>query len=234
MPRGLRSKSQALKGVPLFADLAEKETAFLAARAERRQYERGEVIFHDGEPCHGLYVVESGVVRLFKTSIDGREQVLAVMGSGNVFGELPVFDGGPYPASAAALSEVSVFFVSKEDFHALCREHPEVPLKVLQVVASHLRRVIGVVEELSFTTVRHRLAVLLLQLAKRRGKRAAGGIQVTLTSSHEELAAHVGSVRELVSRNLSQLQAEGLIKVQRKNVIIPDLKALAAEVERTK
>lgn len=234
MPRRLRSKSQVLREVPLFADLAEKETMFLATRVARRQYKRGQAIFHDGEPCRGFFVVESGVVRLFKTSVDGREQVLAIMGPGNVFGELPVFDGGPYPASAAALSEASVFFVSKEDFHALCRRHPEVLLKVLQVVASHLRRVIGVVEELSFTTVRHRLAVLLLQLARRRGKRATCGIQITLTSSHEELAAHIGSVRELVSRNLSQLQAEGLIKRQGKNIIIPDLKALAAEVERTK
>ena len=222
----------ALKKAPLFADLSDKELDFLAERAVLHPLEAGAPIFSEGEPCEGLYVVESGAVRIYKTSAGGREQVLAVEGPGGSVAELPVFDGGPYPASASALSKARVLFISKKDFRALCLQHPEVALKVLKVVGSRLRKLVGVIEELSFTTVRHRLAALLLRLAVRRGKQTARGLEFTLQSSNQDLAAHIGTVRELVSRNLSRLQAEGIVKLDGKTVIISDIEALRAEVER--
>jgi CRP/FNR family transcriptional regulator len=178
-----------------------------------------------------MFVVESGALKVFKTSAGGREQVLTIEGAGGTVAELPVFDGGPYPASAAAMSAASLLFVSKRDFQGLCVEHPEVALKVLKVIGSRLRRLVEIIEELSFTTVRHRLAALLFRLAKRRGTRTNRGVEITLKSSNQELAAHIGTVRELVSRNLSRFQAEGLIKLDGKTVIIPNLDALHAEVE---
>ena len=234
MPDSKVRQAGALKKVPIFADLSEGELNFLAERAVPRRPEPGQVIFTEGEPCEGLYVVESGAVKVFKTSAGGREQVLTIEGAGGSIAELPVFDGGDYPASAAALSESSLLFVSKRDFQALCLEHPEVALKVLKVVGSRLRRLVGIIEELSFTTVRHRLAALLLRLAKLRGKRTARGVEFTLRGSNQELAAHIGTVRELVSRNLSRFQAEGLLKLDGKTVIIPNLDALRAEVAATK
>ena len=222
----------ALKKAPLFADLSDKELDFLAERAVLHPLEAGAPIFSEGEPCEGLYVVESGAVKIYKTSASGREQVLAVEGPGGSVAELPVFDGGPYPASASALSKARVLFISKKDFRALCLQHPEVALKVLKVVGSRLRKLVGVIEELSFTTVRHRLAALLLRLAVRRGKQTARGLEFTLQSSNQDLAAHIGTVRELVSRNLSRLQAEGIVKLDGKTVIISDIEALRAEVER--
>ena len=233
MPGAKSNRAAALKKVPLFGDLSEKELGYLAERAVPRRFKAGELIFSEAEPCEGLYVVESGAVKVFKTSTGGREQVLTIEGAGGSVAELPVFDGGPYPASAAAMSNASLLFVSKRDFHALCVEHPEVALKVLKVVGSRLRRLVGIIEELSFTTVRHRLALLLFRLAKRRGTRTDRGIEITLTSSNQELAAHIGTVRELVSRNLSRFQAEGLIKIEGKTIIIPSLDALQAEVEST-
>jgi CRP-like cAMP-binding protein len=227
------SRAHALKRVPLFADLSDKELSFLAERAIPHRAEPGQLIFSEGEPCEGLYVVESGAIKVFTTSASGREQVLTIDGAGGSIAELPVFDGGDYPASAAALSAASLLFVSKRDFQALCLEHPEVALKVLKVVGSRLRRLVGIIEELSFTTVRHRLAALLLRPAKLRGKRTARGVEFTLKGSNQELAAHIGTVRELVSRNLSRMQAEGLFKLEDKTVIIPNLDALRAEVETT-
>ncbi len=232
MPDSRPSYAETLKRVPLFADLSEKEMAFLATRASRHRYRTGDIIFSDGEPARGLYVVESGVVRFFKASAGGREQVLAVIGPENTVGELAVFEGADYPASAAALSDASLLFLSKEDFRALCRQHPDVALKVLQAVGARLRRMIGVIEQLSFTTVRQRLAALLLQLARRRGKRTPRGIEFTLVSSHQDLAAHIGSVRELVSRNLSRLQTAGIIRIKGKTVLIPNLQALEAEARK--
>ncbi len=232
MPEAQSRRAAALRRAPLFADLTEKELSFLADRAVLRRLEVGALIFSEDEPCEGLYVVESGAIKIFKTSASGREQVLTVEGPGGSVAELPVFDGGNYPASASALSEASILFVSKKDFQALCLQHPEVALKVLKVVGSRLRKLVGVIEELSFTTVRHRLAALLLRLAKRRGKQTARGVEFILQSSNQELAAHIGTVRELVSRNLSRLQAEGIVKLDGKTVVIPDLEVLRAEVER--
>ena len=157
--------------------------------------------------------------------------MLTIEGPGNAVAELPVFDGGNYPAYAAAASEAGLLFISKTDFQTLCLQHPEVALKVLKVVGAGLRRLVGIIEELSFTTVRHRLAALLLRLGKRKGKRTARGIEFTITASNQELASHIGTVRELVSRNLSRLQAEGIVRMEGKNVIIPHLEALEAEVE---
>jgi CRP-like cAMP-binding protein len=227
------SRATALRKVPLFADLSERELKFLAERAVPRQFETGKVVLSEGEPCEGLFIIESGAVKVFKVSADGREQVLTIEGPGGTVAELPVFDGGDYPASAAALSKSSLLLVSTRDFQALCLEHPRVALKMLKVMATRLRKLVGIIEELSFTTVRHRLAVLLLRLAERKGKPTARGIELTLRASNQELAAHVGTVRELVSRNLSRLQAAGIIQLDGKKVVIPDLEALRTEVETT-
>jgi CRP/FNR family cyclic AMP-dependent transcriptional regulator len=218
-----------LAKIPIFSGLAEGELSFLAQRAVPRRYAAGEIVFGEGEPCLGLYVVESGHIRIFKSSASGREHVLSVDGPGSSVAELPVFDGGNYPASVAAIDDTTLLFVSKQDFHALCLAHPQVALKVLRVVGARLRRLVGIIEELSFTTVRHRLASFLLRLAEREGKHTGEGIGVTLPASNQELASQIGTVRELVSRNLSRLQAEGVVRINGRSVVICDLKALDAE-----
>lgn len=216
-----------LARVPIFSDLSDAELKFLSDRAVTKRYRAGELIFSEGDPCPGLYVIESGEVRIFKTSAGGREQVLTIEPAGNSIAELPVFDGGTYPASANAASDASILFISRKDFRALCLEHPEVALKVLRMVGLRLRRLVGIIEELSFTTVRHRLAALLVRFAREAGHRS-GRAQFKL-SNNQELASQIGTVRELVSRNLSRFQAEGLIHMDGKNITIPDLAKLQAE-----
>src|SRR5579875_282 len=147
------SATSILKRVPLFAGLSEEEFTFLTARVVQRRFSAGELVFAEAEPCAGLYVIEAGNVRIFKSSAGGREQVLAIDGPGSSIAELPVFDGGNYPASAQAITDCSLLFVSKKDFQALCLQHPEVALKVLRVVGARLRRLVGIIEELSFATV---------------------------------------------------------------------------------
>jgi CRP/FNR family transcriptional regulator len=216
--------------VPIFNGLTETELQFLAERAVPHNYSKGELLFTEGDPCTGLFIVESGKVRIFKSSPSGREQILSVEGPGSSIAELPLFDGGTYPASTAAVGEARIYFVSKPDFHSLCLVHPQVPLKVLKVVGARLRRLVGIIEELSFTTVRSRLISVLVRLAK-TGKKTPGGIEIQLPPSNQELASEIGTVRELVSRNLSRLQAEDLIWMEAKTVIIPDLARLQAELE---
>jgi CRP/FNR family cyclic AMP-dependent transcriptional regulator len=220
-----------LSKVPIFSGLTESELAFLAQKAVPRQYSKGETVFGEGEPCSGLYVVESGHIRIFKSSTDGREQVLSIDGPGSSVAELPVFDGGNYPASVTAIDDATLLFVSKQDFQALCLAHPQVALKVLRVVGARLRRLVGIIEELSFTTVRHRLAAYLLRLGQKEGKRLPTGLEFTLPISNQELASQIGTVRELVSRNLSRLQSEGMISINGRTVTISDLKALEGEID---
>ncbi|MGI9103300.1 MAG: Crp/Fnr family transcriptional regulator [Terriglobales bacterium] len=231
MPSTKTNSAEVLRRVALFADLSETEIKFLAERAVPRQYSSGEIIFSEGDPCPGLYVIEAGRVRLFKSAPSGREQVLAIEPAGNSIAELPVFDGGNFPASAAAVDDATLLFVSKQDFHSLCLVHPKVALKVLRVVGSRLRRLVGIIEELSFTTVRSRLISLLLRLASEQARGATANVSITLPASNQELASHIGTVRELVSRNINRLQAEGLVKLDGRTVIIPKLSALQDQLE---
>jgi len=220
-----------LSKVLLFSGLSEPELGFLTQRAVVRDFAAGETVFTEGEPCAGLFVVETGYIRLFKSSRGGREQVLSIDGPGSSVAEVPVFDGGNYPASGMAVGPARLLFVRKQDFQALCMAHPDVALKVLRVVGARLRRLVGIIEELSFTTVRRRLASFLVRLARTEGKPAGDGVEVQLPAGHQELAAQIGTVRELVSRNLSRLQAEGLLKLDGRSVTITRMAALEAELD---
>src|SRR5579871_1404023 len=222
-----------LKRVPIFSSLSEQEFAFMTSSLLQRTYSAGELIFHEDEPCAGLYVVQEGDVRIFKSSAGGREQVLSIDGPGSSIAELPVFDGGTYPASAQAMNDCKLLFFSRQDFQALCRKHPAVALKVLRVIGGRLRRLAGIIEELSFTTVRHRLIALLVRLGKSEGVRNGDAVTLMLPANNSELAAQIGTVRELVSRNLSRLQSEGLIQLDNRNIEIPSLKRLQSELDET-
>jgi CRP/FNR family cyclic AMP-dependent transcriptional regulator len=223
--------AQVLAKAPLLADLSPNELQLLAARTVRKLFISGELLFSEGEPCNGLHIIARGKVRIFKTSVNGREQVLALNGPGDTVAELPVFDGGPYPASASATEDAEVAFISRRDFHAYCLEHPEVALKVLAQVGARLRRLVGIIEELSFTTIRQRLIATLVKLAQSEGKKTDRGVEFQLPSTHQELASQLGTVRELISRNLMRLQAEGLLDVDARHIVVRDIKGLTAELE---
>ena len=217
--------------VAIFSGLSEQEFAFLIPRLVQRRFHAGELVFSEGDACAGLYVVQSGNVRIFKSSAGGREQVLTIDGPGSSIAELPVFDGGNYPASAQAINDCNLLFCSRQDFQALCLQHPQVALKVLKVVGGRLRRLVGIIEELSFTTVRHRLIALLIRLAKTEGTRNGDAVKVVLPANNTELAAQIGTVRELVSRNMSRLQADGLIAIDERSIAIPSIRRLETELE---
>ena len=230
MPPAAATTIEVLKGIPLFAALDPAELSSLAACAGHRAYATGELLFSEGEPCAGLYIVVAGGVRIFKTSVNGREHVLSIDGPGSSIAELPVFDGGPYPASAAATEASELLFISRKDFRAICLEYPDIALKVLQVVGARLRRLVGIIEELSFTTVRHRLISWLLRQWRTEGRQSPAGQTFSLHASHQELASQIGTVRELVSRNLARLQAQKLIAINGREVTIIDPEGLEAEL----
>jgi CRP/FNR family transcriptional regulator len=160
---------QTLVKVPIFSGLTESELSFLAQRAVQRHYSTGESIFGKSEPCSGLYVVESGHVRIFRSSANGREEVLSIDGPGGSIAELPVFDGRSYPASATAIDDATLLFASKQDFQALCLVRPSRGgTEGLASGRCSPAKLVGIIEELSFT-VRHRLASSLLRLSQKEG-----------------------------------------------------------------
>jgi len=222
-----------LEKTALLSSLSQAELQQLAARTVRKRFGVGELLFSEGEPCNGLHMIARGKVRIFKTSMGGREQVLAVNVPGESVAELPVFDGGAYPASAVAIEETEIAYISRRDFQAHCMEHPEVALKVLAVVGARLRRLVGIIEELSFTTIRQRLISALVRMAEGEGKQTARGIEFQLPGSHQELASQLGTVRELISRNLMRLQAEGLLEVDARQIVVTDMKGLRALLTAT-
>lgn len=220
-----------LEKTALFSSLSQPELQLLAARTVRKMFSAGEVLFNEDEPCKGLHIISRGQVRIFKTSSSGREQVLAVNVAGESVAEIPVFDDGPYPASAMAIEETEIAFISRKDFRDYCLAHPEVALKVLAFVGARLRRLVSIIEELSFTTTRQRLVSVLVRLAQSHGRKTERGIEVLLPGSNQELANQLGTVREVISRNLMRLQAEGLVEVDARQIVIKDAKGLAALLE---
>lgn len=221
-----------LRSVTLFRSLSDQELTAIGRLMTKCDVAAGQIVFNEGEPCEGLYVVNRGGVKIFKTSASGREQVLTVERAGSVVAELPVFDEGPYPASCQAVESSTLLFLSRDDFRAICLETPTLALKVLKAVGGRLRRLVALIEELSFTTVRQRLAASLVRRAETEGSRSDRGLCITLPANHE-IGAEIGTVRELVSRNLSRFQAEGLIRMDGKDVCVLDLEGLRHEIEAT-
>ena len=162
-------KSEALSRIPLLEGLSATEYAALAQRAVERRYQPDETLFWEGEPCSGIYLLVEGSVKLLKSSSAGREMMLAMETAPSTVAELPLFDGGPYPASARAVGALTTLFINKADFHHVCRQFPEIALKVLAVVGRRLRHLVGIVHAMTFGSVTQRLAKLLLEASKAAG-----------------------------------------------------------------
>lgn len=219
-------KITALKRTKLFEELDENTLRVLADRAFERRFQKDEVLFVAGEEARGLYVIVDGAVRAFRGTLDGREQVIHVERAGATIAEVPVFDDGPYPSTAAAEEDTTVLFIDKRDVQHLCLEHPEITLAALKVLAGRLRRCAELVEALSLREVGQRLARFLLAEARRNGAPTENGISINLSQTNQQIAARIGSVREVVSRAFTRLQHDGLIIVEGRRLLIPDETAL--------
>jgi CRP/FNR family transcriptional regulator len=221
-------KIAALRRTALFGELEEAELVALAERAVEHKLARGELLFVAGDEARGLYVIMEGAVRAFRESLDGREQVIHVERAGATIAEVPLFDDQPYPSTVAAEEDSMVLFIDKRDVRRLCIDHPAIALAALKLLAGRLRRCAELVETLSLHEVDQRLARLLLAEALARGTRQGAGATVELVLTNQQIAARIGTVREVVSRALTRLQQNGLIIVEGRRVTIPNQEALAA------
>ena len=214
-----------LKSIPYFSGLSPAELDSIKEFLFERTAGSGDLILLEGEPADAMYFVASGVVKTFKTSADGKEQILSFVRPGEPFNDVPVFDGGPNPASVQAIGPVVLYGIRNSDLEAILRDHPQVSLNVTRVLSQQVRHLVSLVEDLSFRHVIARVAKILLEYAS-DGK----GPKPKLTQ--QEMAAMAGTAREMVGRSLKSLEDEGAIRLGRQRIVITDKKALQEIAER--
>jgi CRP/FNR family transcriptional regulator, cyclic AMP receptor protein len=211
----------------LFQGLSEDAVDPVLSRLEIVTLPRGRVVFNEGEPGDSLYIVMSGKIKLSRRAPDGRENVLAVMGPSDQFGELSVFDPGPRTATATAVTDVRMARMPQSVLRPWIDAHPEIGEQLLRVLARRLRRTNDSVADLIFTDVPGRVAKALLQMADRFGNRETDGLRVKHDLTQEELAQLVGASRETVNKALAAFASRGWMRVDSRAVTILDADRLA-------
>ncbi len=213
-----------LKNSPYFFGLSAAAVDSIAKLAFEKKVERGKIFLLEGESDKVLYFVASGVVKIFKTSAEGKEQILGIARPGESINDVAVFDGGPNLSAAQAMGAVVVYGLRKNDLESITRDYPQVATNVTKVLANRVRYLVSLVEDLSFKHVIGRIAKILLQYAG-----SETGTEQRLTQ--QDMAAMAGTVREVVGRSLKVLEQEGAIKLDHHRIIITDREALKKIIE---
>lgn len=207
-----------LSSTQIFEGLPPEQLAAIAQLAHPTAYEKGEIIFHEGDEGNGFYVVQSGRVKVFKLSKSGKEQILHVFGTGDHIAEVPAFDGNSFPASAEALENTELLFFPRRFFLNLLEQHPPLAINLLKSFARHMRRFSNLVDDLSLREVPGRLATYLLKLSTQ----ADNADTIELDLNKGQIAAMLGTIPETLSRVLYKLSREGLIEVDGNRITLVD------------
>jgi len=208
-----------LKSIQYFSKLTPHELESVKKLIFAKNIERGDTIVLEGEPAEALYFVGTGAVKMYRTSIDGKEQVLNIVRPGDSFNDVPVFDGGPNLASAQAMGPVTLYGILKHDLNVFLQDHPRITIHIVSLLAAQVRHLVSLVEDLSFRSVVSRVAKILLEYVG-DGK----GLGQRLTQ--QDMAAIAGTAREVVSRSLRALESDGVIRMDRHRIVIKDIEAL--------
>jgi CRP-like cAMP-binding protein len=211
-----------LKSIPLFEGLPEKDQQDLAGILVDQVVKRGQIVFSEGDEGTGFYVVISGQVKVFKLSVDGKEQILHILGPGEPFGEVPVFAGTRFPAHAETLEDSRLFFFPRSAFVSLIRKNPSLALNMLAVLSRRLRLFARMIEDLSLKEVPGRLAVYLLYLSDRNG----GALKLKLDITKAQLANLLGTTPETLSRIFAKMTKQGYIEMEGPRITVADRAAL--------
>jgi len=204
-----------LRKLPFFSALGEDELGEIAPHVRERTFGRREVILLEGQAPQAVYFIVRGQVRIYRLSPEGREQVLKRLGPGGIFNTVPLLDGRPNPSSATAWTEVTVYVIERDRFRQMLRRYPALAGAVLADFAAKLRHTTALIEDLSLRTVGARLAKLLLS-------QAAKETEIPRRMTQQEMAAQLGTVREMIGRALAELEREGLIRLERHRIVIVD------------
>ncbi|CAN7206345.1 Crp/Fnr family transcriptional regulator [Knoellia sp. LjRoot47] len=215
-----------VRKAPLFAALDDEAAASLISSMTAQHMERGDVLFHEGDPGDRLYVIGEGKIKLGRSSADGRENLLAILGPGEMFGELSLFDPGPRTATATAVAETQIVGLTHDQLKAFLGERPGVATTLLAALARRLRRTNESLADLVFTDVPGRVAKALIDLSDRFGRPVEGGVMVSHDLTQEELAQLVGASRETVNKALADFATRGWLKLEARAVLVQDMERL--------
>jgi CRP/FNR family transcriptional regulator len=213
-----------LKSIAYFSGLALADLESIRKLIFEKAADRAEMLLLEGEPAANLYFVASGAVKVFKTSPEGKEQILSIVRPGESLNDVPVFDGGPNPVSARTMGPVLLYGIKRTDVEAVLNGYPQIALNVIKTLATRVRHLVSLVEDLSFKHVIGRVAKILLEQV---GGEMDGGPRLT----QQEMAAMAGTAREVVGRSLKALEEEGAIKLDRHRIVITDKEALQKIME---
>ena len=202
-----------LKGNEYFDELSDSILKDVAEHMHLREYQRGDVLFWEGDPCDGLHIVEQGSAKIFKLSPQGRQYIVRILQEGDTFSEVPAFDEGTNPVNVEALETCRVWIIEIQKLRELIMTNPVFTQKVLVNYSKMLRGMVRMVSEMAFYQVTHRLARLIAELPQE--KSAPHWTQ-------EQLAARLGTVREVVARSMKDLERSGAIKVEDRRIQIVD------------
>ena len=218
------SVTESLRRLRLFASLSDETLAQISRITTRRAYPAGNTILTEGEPCTAAYFIETGEVKIYRLSLQGREQVLLRLSAGDAFNLAPIFrDGAGNHAHAVALTQTQLLEIPANKFKRLCALYSDLSLTLLEDFAARLMRLTDLVESLSLRTVRARLARFLLDQADMDG--------VTHRWTQDEIATHLGTVRDMIGRALREFNDAGLVRMERQRIILIDRPGLQAESE---
>jgi CRP/FNR family cyclic AMP-dependent transcriptional regulator len=220
-------QAQALFQAPLFAALDADAAASLRASMNEIKVARAETLFAEGDPGERLYVITEGKMKLGRTAPDGRENLLAILGQGEMFGELSLFDPGPRTAAATAVTDATLYELSHDDLQPWLNGRPDVAAQLLAALARRLRRTNEAMADLIFSDVPGRVAKQLIDLARRFGVESEDGLRVTHDLTQEELAQLVGASRETVNKALADFASRGFLRLEARAVVILDLERLS-------
>jgi CRP/FNR family transcriptional regulator len=209
--------------IPLFDGLSRTQRDKLARIMKERSYKRGQTVFAEGDEGAGFYVLIAGRVKIFKLSLDGKEQILHVLGPGEPFGEASVFAGESFPAHAETLEASRIFFFPRADFVELVKEDPSLALNMLAILSRRLRKFASLVEDLSLKEVPARLAAYLLYASEERNR----ANELKLDIAKNQLASLLGTIPETLSRILTKMTKLGLIELEGRRIKIVDRQGLA-------
>jgi CRP/FNR family transcriptional regulator, cyclic AMP receptor protein len=212
----------ALSSSTMLSGLPPEILAQLSALARRRNYRRGEIIFHQGDPGDTLHIIESGTVKVVVDAESGNEAVLTTLGAGKCFGELALMDGEPRSATIEALENVDTIVLRRADFMDVVRTNQAAFDALLATVAQLIRRLTDDVATLSFLDLEGRLAKKLLELGDAYGRPVDGGLEIRVPFTQEELAAMIGATRTSVNKSLGWYEDQGAIQRRRRRIIITD------------
>jgi len=215
------------KKVPIFSDLESNQLEMITDAIIRKRYKKGDVIFLQGSVLDGLYIINSGKIKIFKYTKEGKEQILYILSDGDFFGELSLLKAEEVSYNAEAMEDVNICMIQKKDFDKTLALNPEISVKILGVIGGRLSKLETLVQSLGTKDIEARISQMLLELADEFGVHKKNSIEINISLTREDMANFIGVTRETISRKLSHLQDEGVIKlIGNKKIAILNIESL--------